>query len=256
MSRARFFLTGEPEFDEAVDSPLPLTTADARHAARVLRIDTGEHIDVVAPSGRGWRVEVTDVVDGSIRGRVVEPLPAAHRASITLFQGVAKGEKMDSIVRQAVEVGAVAVVPVMTSRTIVRLDPRKRAERGERWRRIAESAAKQARRETVPAVSDPVDLAEAVALLGGYDRVLVLWEDRVGHHILPELREAFANPRVRLALFVGPEGGLSVDEVSSLESLGARSVSLGPSVLRTETAAVVALGLAAAVGLEAAGHES
>lgn len=256
MSRARFFLTQEPVFDAAGATPLPLTPTDARHAALVLRIDTGEHIDVVAPSGRAWRVEVTGVVDGSILGRVVEPLPVAPVASVTLFQGVAKGEKMDSIVRQAVEVGAAGVVPVMTSRTVVRLDARKRAERGDRWRRIAESAAKQARREAVPAVSDPLDLAGAAALVGDYDCVLVLWEDQVGRLLLPELRAAFASPRVRLALFVGPEGGLSAEEVAALEAAGARSVSLGPWVLRTETAAIVALGLAAAVGHEAARHES
>jgi len=250
MSRARFFLTSEQELVEGATVALRLSHDDARHAARVLRIAPGEQIDVVTPSGTAWRVEVQDVTRDSVAARPVELLAPVRHPHIALFQGVAKGDKMDAIVRQAVEVGAAEVVPVMTARTIVRLDPRKRVERGDRWRRVAESAAKQARRACVPAVSDPVDMTGALRLLGEYDFVLVLWEEHTGRLLLRQLRDVFSTPDVRVALIVGPEGGLAPDEVATLESAGALAVSLGPSVLRTETAAVVALGIAAAVAHE------
>jgi len=253
MSRARFFLTDEPAFAQEARVALPLSAADARHAARVLRIAAGEEIDVVAPSGTGWRVRVTEVDGDGVVGWPVERLPQVSYPRITLFQGVAKGDKMDTIVRQAVEVGAAQVVPVMTARTVVRLDQSKRAERGTRWRRVAEAAAKQARREAVPHISDPVGMSEALGLLGDNDVALVLWEDHEGRLLSSALRTLVKSPTARIALFVGPEGGLAADEVALLESAGAVTVTLGPSILRTETAAVVALGLAVAAATEAQG---
>jgi len=255
MSRARFFLTGEPDFGGATAVALPLSAQDLRHASRVLRIGPGEEIDVVAPSGAAWRVHVTEVAGDAVLASPLDRLAQVLHPRITLFQGVAKGDKMDTIVRQAVEVGAAEIVPVTTSRTVVRLDERKRSERGERWRRVAEAAAKQARRDAVPAVIDPVGFSEAVALLGGYDAAFVLWEDHTGRLLSAALRTVDMCETSRVALFVGPEGGLAADEVSQLEAAGAVTVSLGPSILRTETAAVVALGLAVAVAGEAMVHD-
>jgi len=252
MSRPRFFLTDTMTAPVGATVPLPLSAEDVHHAARVLRITSGEEIDVVDPDGTAWVVRVADLTADGITGELVVVLepPAAPR--VALFQGIAKGEKMDTIVKQAVEVGVARIVPVVTSRTVVRLDERKRADRGARWRRIAESAAKQARREAVPAVDDPLDFATALEQLGCYEGVLVLWEDHSGRLLSAALRPLMRDSAARVALVVGPEGGLSAEEVDALVAVGAAPVSLGPSILRTETAAVVALGLAAAAALEAA----
>ncbi|PKQ15930.1 MAG: RNA methyltransferase [Actinobacteria bacterium HGW-Actinobacteria-7] len=252
MSRARFFLT--QELGAISPARLPLCAEDEHHATRVLRVEPGEELDVVAPSGEAFRVEVVGLSEAGVVARVVASLEPSWYPRVTLFQGVAKGEKMDSIVRQAVEVGAAGIVPVFTSRSIVRLDERKRAERGSRWRRIAESASKQSRRECVVGVADPVGFSAAVELLGTYDRVLVLWEDHMGDLLSDAARSAFADSEASVAVVVGPEGGLSAEEVSALSATGAVVASLGPSIMRTETAAVVSIALviAAALGVKAA----
>ncbi len=242
----RFFLAeqlaGEP------DEQLPLSAQDAHHAVRVLRLSAGERIELVEPGGALLAAEVVSADDAGVVATVLGPVDdtGAVLPRVTLFQGVAKGDKMDDIVRQAVEVGAEAVVPVMTSRTIVRLDSQKRAARGERWQRIAKSAAEQAKRASVPQVGEPKAFAEAVSLLGGYDRVVVLWEESRGSGLSECLGDLRGRADVRVALVVGPEGGLSAQEVDALRKGGALVASLGPTVMRTETAAVVSLALAIA----------
>lgn len=247
MSNPRFFLATGLEPVVGQELVVPLDSADAHHLVSVLRVRTGELVDVALPSGEVWCMRVSDANEQLVRAIAVERLPQVAEPSLTLFQGVAKGEKMDTIVRQAIEAGASGIVPVLTSRCVVRLDDRKRTERGQRWRRLAQSAAKQARRNAVPRIEDPVDFAPALDMLADYDHAIVLWEECGYGHLLSAIQEGLesgSSPRV--ALFVGPEGGLSADEVECLQQRGARVASLGASILRTETAAVVAVGVAIA----------
>jgi 16S rRNA (uracil1498-N3)-methyltransferase len=195
-------------------------------------------------TSRVWRARIASV---GRDGLVVEPvgvLESRRGPRITLAQGVAKGDKMDAIVRQAVEVGAAEILPLMLTRTVVRLDARKRAERGERWRRVSRAAAEQSHRDAVPLVHDPLTLKNALPLLAEHDAVFVLWEEAAGIGLGVALREHASRDDARVALVVGPEGGLTPEEVALLESIGASTVTLGPGILRTETAAVVALAVA------------
>ncbi len=249
MSRARFFLS-----DSIVRTGgsvvLPLSESDVKHAIRVLRVLAGEELDVVEPSGAAWRVTVTETNDRELLARVDAPLSATWSPQVTLFQGVAKGEKMDTIVRQAVEVGVSRIVPVITSRTIVRMDSAKRVQRGERWRRIAEAAAKQSSRDHIPHVHDPVDMDDALLMLEQHDVSTVLWEEFSGELFGPVLRARLLTPDMSIALFVGPEGGLSAEECDRIVAAGAVAASLGPAIMRTETAAVVVTALAVATARE------
>jgi 16S rRNA (uracil1498-N3)-methyltransferase len=240
----RFFLTAP--LPAETGQRLPLSPADVHHAVRVLRVSVGEQLELVDPSGCVTLADVMSADEAGVVASAIAPVELSDQAlpRVTLFQGVAKGDKMDGIVRQAVEVGAEAVVTVVTSRTIVRLDADKRAARGERWQRIAKSAAEQAKRSSVPTVSPPVSFAEALKLLASYDRVVVLWEDSRGIGLAEALADRRAQPGAHIALVVGPEGGLSAEEVDALVKLGACVASLGPTVLRTETAAVVSVALA------------
>ena len=242
----RFFLIGPMPAEP--DQPLALSPGDVHHAVRVLRVRPGELVEVVAPGGEAMSAQVVSAGDEGVVVSVLGPVsgPSQRLPRVTLFQGVAKGEKMDAIVRQAVEVGAEEIVAVMTARTVVRFDAAKRISRGERWQRIAKSAAEQAKRSSVPSVSEPMDFGEALALLDGYQRVVVLWEESRGSGLAEALAGLAGEVDVRVALVVGPEGGLAAEEVDALVAYGAVEASLGPTVLRTETAAVVSLALAIA----------
>lgn len=244
MSAHRFFL--ETPLDGAhvaARVALPLASADVHHLANVVRVRPGEIVEVVEPDGEtGWSARV-ETVGETIEATLLGSLITVRRPRVTLVQGVAKGDKMDAIVRSAVEIGAAEIVPVLTARSVVRLDDRKRAERGSRWRRIAKSAAEQSHRDSVPLVHDPVPLGDALATLAGYDEVVVLWEDARGTGLSSAVERWVTYPEARVALVVGPEGGLTAEEVASLEAIGATAVTLGPNILRTETAALVALAL-------------
>lgn len=249
MSRHRFFLTDElPIADGAEAVVLPLSPGDLHHAVAVLRVRTGEELDVVAPSGRVWRVAVAapspDGLTARVADELVDTTPAAPR--VTLVFGVSKGSKNDGIVEGAVEVGIAEIVPVLTARSIVKLDAEKRHERGERWRRVALAAAKQSKRSGVPDVADPAGLAETVPMLDGYDLVLLAWEEAsaLGTGISQAVAAAGPLPaNARVAIVVGPEGGLAGEEVAAFERAGARTITMGHTILRVETAAVLASAL-------------
>jgi 16S rRNA (uracil1498-N3)-methyltransferase len=249
MSRHRFFLQAAlPELEGEVI--LPLAEGDLRHAVAVLRVVAGEEIDVVEPGGRVWRVRVEDVSSEAVVARVAEEIvqPVAGAGQhVTLVFGVSKGGRNDDIVEGVTELGVSSFMPVITARTVVKLDAEKRRERGSRWRRVALAASKQSKRGTVPEVSDPVRLGTALPLLAGYDLLLVAWEE--AGDAAPGIRNAVARAlplaaSARVAVVIGPEGGLTAEEISALEGVGGVVVSMGHTVLRVETAAVVASALA------------
>lgn len=246
MSAHRFFLTSGLASDAVGGSVvgLPLSPQDLHHAVSVLRVRIGERIEVVSPDGIGWAVAVTDAQPDGLSAELLERLDPESTPDITLVQGVAKGEKMDAIVRQAVELGARAIIPLLSERCVVRLDETKSASRTARWRRVAGSAAEQSHRSSIPRVSEPMTLARFCETLADYDAVVVLWEDESQGGLAAALRAAAVrSPRV--AVVVGPEGGLAASEVDVLRAAGAAVVGLGPTIMRTETAAIVGLALVA-----------
>lgn len=242
MSRHRFFLTGPAE-----DGVLPLSERDLHHARDVLRVRAGEEVAAVEPGGRVLLARVTGAPGPELRAEVLGELPGESGPRVWLVAGVCKGERTDLAVRMAVEIGAAGVVPVLSERTVVRLDGEKARARGDRWRRIAEEAAKQSGRAFVPHVGDPVGLSLVAGALPEGARVLVPWEEAgEGERGVCAALEALGAARgdgAPVAVVVGPEGGLTEGEIAVLEDAGAVTCTLGPVVLRSETAAVVALSL-------------
>lgn len=246
MARHRFFAeprTSPPLAPGAAgDTALPLSDADVHHLRDVARLVPGEEI-VLVEDGRALVVRLTQVGD-EVRGLPIGSLESSPLPHVTLVQGLAKGEKMDDIVRQTTELGVSRIIPLRAERSVVRLDAAKAAARVARWARIAAEAAKQAQRVDAPSIAGPVAAHELGNLLQG-STVLVCWEDAAG---APGIAEAIADaaltPDEDVAVVVGPEGGLTETEVALLTAGGGRLVSLGDTVLRTETAGVVATALA------------
>ncbi len=255
MSRHRFFLTADLCADggagqASVLRTLPLSEEDRHHAVSVLRVRAGEEIEAVDPAGGVWRMRVEHATRDELVAAPLgyEPPAERRRPRVVLVQGVAKGDKMDAIVRQAVEVGADEIVPVLTERSVVKLDPQKRAERAARWQRIARSAAEQAHRTSVPAVREPVALDSVGRELCADEALVVLWEDECAKTLAEALAPSRGRADARVMLVVGPEGGLSRAEVDALRAAGAVTATLGGTILRTETAAVVAVALTVDAG--------
>lgn len=241
MSLHRFFLTAP-----LVSDDLPLSAADLHHLRDVLRLCAGDEIVLAEPGGRQLRVRLTSLSPEAATAEQLGELPASREPRVVLFQGLPKGPKTDEIVQRAVEVGVEAIQPVVCERTVVRLEGAKAEDRATRWRRIAAEAAKQSQRSFVPRVATPQPLHDAEGDLRSVDVLLVAWEESDG---APGIGEALDSAEVtsesRVGLVVGPEGGLTAEEVAWLASLGGVTVSLGDTILRTETAGVVGAALVA-----------
>ena len=246
MSFHHFFLNEQVIASQSEASfALRLTPEDAKHA-RVLRLKPGEHLSAVDAAGDYFELEVVDAsqdLEVRIAQRLDAPKPSV---SITLYQGMAKGDKMDDIVRHATEVGVDSFVPLSSSRCVAKLDAKKAASRIARWQSIAHSAAMQAGRMLEPKVRLPQTVKQAAASMKSFDCVLVCWEEcsatkTIAGALSASLGSIRDSKVARIAVVVGPEGGLSEQEVDAFTAAeNAFPVTLGPSILRTETAGVVA----------------
>jgi 16S rRNA (uracil1498-N3)-methyltransferase len=205
---------------------LELPPGETNHVHNVLRARNGEHIEVVDGEGRLFTARLR----GGGEAAVVEKLVAPDRAGveITLYQAVPKGGRMDLVVEKATEIGATRIVPLLAERGVV--SPRE--EKVGRWRRVAEAAARQALRFSVPEVAEPVRFEHAASEVG---------ESGVLLHNAPDLQPVEAVVGAPVSLFVGPEGGWSKDELLLAEEAGITFRSLGPYRLRSETAGIIAV---------------
>lgn len=207
---------------------------ETRHMALVLRLAPGDV--VVAGDGRGhdYTVRLESLGPPAV-GTVLAARPSRVESplALTLLQGVPKGDKMEAIVRAATELGVARVVPVLTERTIVRLEPSRWRERARRWQRVAREAAKQCGRAVIPVVEVPGPLRAALDE-GGADLRLCLWEGEAAP--LGAVLDQLPRPPRSAAILVGPEGGLARAEVERARASGWLVARLGPRILRTETA--------------------
>jgi 16S rRNA (uracil1498-N3)-methyltransferase len=222
---------------------LTLDEGAAHYVARVLRLTTGESFVAFDPA-QALEADAVIVRTSSreIVVRIDTPHPglAVAKGALTWIQGMAKGEKLDSIVRDATELGATRIIASATARAIVKLaDDRKDARRA-RWERIAREAARQCGRSDAPEIEGPLGWEASLACVPESAVRFMLWEGATGP-LAPPLASAIAGQR-EIAFAVGPEGGFSDDEARLAASRGWILASLGPFILRTETVAAAVLG--------------
>ena len=226
-----------------VDGVAQLPKDEAKHAARVLRLRPGDPVCAMDGHGGRWEAEIADLSGDGASVRLLNALPDNEApVRVTVYEGVPKAEKLDFIAQKLTELGAAALIPVKMERCVVRLDEKDGKKRRERLERIAFEAAKQCRRGRAPEITEPLTWKQALQRMAYHDLVLVPWEDAMGRR----MKDAFAeHPDAKdIGIVIGPEGGMSEVEVDALRALDALAVTLGPRILRTETASVVSAALA------------
>ena len=237
MSAPRLFVDVKCEPGSQVD----LERGDARHLATVLRMKPGDEVTVVAERAV-WKAVLADVrgdrAIATILALDVHPSPELPVA-VAVLQAIPKGTKMDDVVEKVVELGAAAVVPVRCARSYGGDSPSK----VERWRRIARAAAQQSQRLFVPAVEEPVAFGHALARYAPTMQLIVAHE-RAQRGSLAAALQQREQP---LAIVIGPEGSFTDEELREARDAGSSLASIGPAVLRTETAAAAMLAAIAAL---------
>ena len=220
--------------------------SDHNHLVKVLRMKAGDAFTIF--DGQGNEV-AAQIVGLSQRGAEIALGSRRHlactTADITLVQGVAKGGNMEVVIQKTTELGVTRIVPVLTSRVVVRLDDEAAQGKQRRWQSIAQEAARQCGRADVPVVEPPRSLAAALATLPAASRRFALWEQGEGQPLTLCLQTLGDNERA-LQFLVGPEGGLADEEMKMAAAADFVPVTLGRRILRTETAAIVAVALAQA----------
>ena len=226
----------------AAGARLVLDGDAAHYLGRVLRARPGDPLTVFNGDGAEYAATVHDLARGSVTLDVSTTIDAMAEppVAITLLQALSRNEKMDVAIQKAVELGAAEIRPVAVERSVMRLDDERAARRAAHWRQVAVHAAQQCGRAIVPAVHAPVPLDDVLAA-GGLGFGIVADPD-AGQTLATTLAGA-PRERARISLLVGPEGGLTAQEIAAAAAAGMRPSRAGPRVLRTETAAVALLAI-------------
>lgn len=228
----RFFIEGEPSGEYFLDGE------NGRHAARSLRMRPGEALTLCDGAGKDFFCTVLRQEGEGLWVRVeeVRESRAEPEVKITVCQCLPKGDKLETVTQKAVELGAAEVWPLMSSRCVVKLDGKTGEKKAARLQKIALEAAKQSGRGTVPRVLPPAPLKAALEQAAREGEILFFYERGES-----SLKSALRKAGNRLFVFVGPEGGFAPEEAEAARSLGAPLLTLGPRILRTETAPLAAL---------------
>jgi 16S rRNA (uracil1498-N3)-methyltransferase len=248
---SRFFVT-----QDAVDitnGRITITGEDVRHIRNVLRSAPGDTLEISDGAGTDFNTAIDLIEKESVVVRIMASMTNKTEPpiDIMLFQGIPKADKMDFIIQKCIELGVNKIVPVTTARTVVRFDnARDAAAKAARWQRIASEAAKQCDRGIIPVVLEPVRFADAFKLAENCKLKLIPYEEEREGCLRSHLEKIKTdkNPesgqhRVGIAVFIGPEGGFTQEEVSKAAENGFKSVTLGPRILRTETAGIAVVSI-------------
>ena len=237
----QFFV--EPQQIHVADKSVTITGNDVNHIKNVLRMKIGEEIAVSnGQDGKEYRCGIREYTEDAVlcELRFIKEDGVELPSRIYLFQGLPKADKMELIIQKAVELGAYSVVPVSTRRCVVKLDNKKAEKKVSRWQQIAESAAKQSKRMLVPEVHSVMTFKEALAYAKELDVLLIPYELAKGMKETKELIQAI-EPGKSIGVFIGPEGGFEEQEVADAMEAGAKPITLGHRILRTETAGLAVL---------------
>lgn len=231
------------EFSLKDKTELVLDEENSRYLSQVLRMRVDEELVVVDNSRIEYICAISQItkkeVTLSIRSSSLNCTEAPY--DVTLFQSVSKGERMDYTIQKTTELGVKEIYPVLSERVIVKLSGKDVSGKIDRWQKISLEAARQSHRGMVPTIKEPIEFEDALKLAKDeFDLVLFPWEEESENGIKEALK-SFSGKKI--AVFVGPEGGYSTEEASKAVSYGAKSVTLGPRILRTETAGAAVLSM-------------
>lgn len=231
----RFFV----EKEQILDDTIEIVGSDVKHIKDVIKLKLEEEVEV-SSNEITYFCKIYSIAKDKIIVTIIDRKQGTSEppVDLILYQGLAKGSKMDIIIQKGTEVGIKEFYPVATHRSIVKIkDIKKEQSKVERWNNIADEAAKQSKRDCLPKVQNVISFDEMIFLLKDEKNIIVPYEDEKSNSMKDELQRIDVGD---IHIIIGPEGGFEIDEIEKLKSIDARIVTLGPRILRTETAGIVA----------------
>lgn len=236
----RFFV--EPYQIEEEMHRIHITGSDVNHIRNVLRMKAGEELWISDGRQKEYHCSIESLEEQEVLLHILYAQEPDYElpSRLYLFQGLPKADKMELIIQKAVELGAFEIIPVETKRCVVKLDAKKAEKKVSRWQQIAESAAKQSKRMLIPKVKGVLSFQEALSYAKDLDITLIPYELAKGMGETKEILRSIV-PGRSIGIFIGPEGGFEEHEVEAAVAAGAKPVTLGRRILRTETAGLAML---------------
>ncbi len=218
---------------------------DLKHMGKVLRLQIGDEVEIADGCGWEYRTRILSLDQEEALLTILDKQKCSSEPAtrITLYQGIPKQSKMETIIQKCVELGVDRIVPVFMDRTIV-VDKGNFARKIDRWQKVASESVKQCRRGMIPEVTEAVKMKQVLEQLteDPFDLILIPYENEEGTTLKDVLR-SFAGEARNIAVIIGPEGGFSQQEVDAVTAAGGHSVTLGKTTLRTETAGMAAIAM-------------
>ena len=233
----KFFVpTNQIEKDKIV-----IQNDDVNHIKNVLRAKVDDKIDICDyNTSKNYVCKIEEIEDKVIRCKIIEEIDSnvESEVKVSIFQGIPKADKMELVIQKSVELGAHDITPIEMKRCVVKLKEKDKTKKIQRWQKISEVAAKQSGRDIIPNINNIININKLCEGLEKYDLVLVAYENEKINTLKNELTKIKNNKKVKIAVIIGPEGGIDKAEIEQLEKYNAKIVTLGNRILRTETVAL------------------
>ena len=236
----KFFVSS----DQIQNKLVKIIGEDVKHISNVLRLQPLDKVIVCDKSvNNSYVAEIINMnkeyIECNIINKIIET--TEPDVNIDLFQGLPKSDKMEYIIQKTIEIGVRNIYPVSFERCVVKLDKKTEEKKLDRWKKIAEAAAKQSKRDIISNIENVINIENICQNIEKYDIILLAYENEQNNTLKYELQKLDKNKKLSIGVIIGPEGGLSEKEVDKLITAGAKCVSLGRRILRTETASLVVL---------------
>ena len=241
----KFFVTQEQINGETIK----IVGKDVNHIKNVLREKVGDELIICNSSKeQNCLCEIIGISEESIKCKIIKTLEnnVESNIKVTIMQGLPKADKMELVIQKSVELGVYDIIPIEMKRCVVKLTDKDKPKKIQRWQKIAEVAAKQCGRDRIPKIETIINVKNICNLLEKYDIVLVAYENEKENtlkHELKKIKEKSEKQEIKIAIIIGPEGGIAPEEVEQLKKDGAKSITLGKRILRTETVALNVLSI-------------
>ena len=234
----RFFVKN----NQINNDKITIIDEDVKHIKNVLRKQIGDKIEVCnQDTGNSYKCEIEIIAENEIETKIIEEQKnIREKIKVDIYQGLPKSDKMELIIQKSVELGANSIIPVNMKRCVVKLEGKDEIKKNERWQKIAESAAKQCGRGFIPEVKHLINVKEICNWINEYDVIIVAYENERTKSIKQAIKGVNINT---MGIFVGPEGGFEESDIKLLKESGAKIVTLGDRILRTETVALNVLSI-------------